>query len=175
MSKDHPTDTAESENETSPVGLAAMRDRVRKIWLSPRNVLKLREQYAADVTACLREIERLRGCLQEARKDAPCFPTQNARKDGPRVPTQGKRVERAVPATRTRDTKANYLSVKQVHQRLNGAVSLRGIYKYCYSGRLHYTKAFGKVLVLEASLEALLKEGEPDFGDREDEAAGGES
>src|SRR5262245_10317458 len=100
MSEIHPTDIAGSENETSPIDLAGMRARLQKIWLSPRDVLKLREQYAEDVAACLREIGRLRDCLRQATQDAPRLPPRAAAREKP-------------------GTKPSYLSVKQVQQRLN--------------------------------------------------------
>ena len=52
-----------------------------------------------------------------------------------------------------------YLSVKQAHQRLGGAISLRHLYKSIGKGKLHATRVLGKLLILESSLEALLDEG----------------
>lgn len=57
-----------------------------------------------------------------------------------------------------------YLSVRQVWDRLNRAISQKQIYNYVRSGRLHSTRAFGKVLILESSLDALLAEGEKKTG-----------
>ena len=54
----------------------------------------------------------------------------------------------------------SYLSVKQVRERLNGAVSTRLIYKLVESGKLRVNRSLGKVLVLEESLEQLLESGE---------------
>ena len=54
----------------------------------------------------------------------------------------------------------SYLSVKQVRERLNGAVSTRLVYKLIESGKLRVNRSLGKVLVLEESLERLLESGE---------------
>lgn len=54
----------------------------------------------------------------------------------------------------------NYLSVKQVVQRLNGAVSPKLIYKLIALGKLRANRAMGKVLIEEESLNELL-EGPP--------------
>jgi hypothetical protein len=51
----------------------------------------------------------------------------------------------------------SYLSVKQVYARLNGAVSLRQIYASVARGKLRVSRAFGKVLIEEESLSALLE------------------
>ena len=54
----------------------------------------------------------------------------------------------------------SYLSVKQVVIRLNGAISLKLIYKLVAQGKLRANRATGKLLVEEDSLVELL-EGKP--------------
>lgn len=53
-----------------------------------------------------------------------------------------------------------YLSVKQVVHRLNGAISVKLVYKLIDQGKLRANKATGKVLVEEDSLIELM-EGKP--------------
>jgi hypothetical protein len=55
----------------------------------------------------------------------------------------------------------SYLSVQQVVERLNGAVSAKLIYKLVARGKLRANKATGKVLVEEDSLVELLGGGKP--------------
>jgi len=50
-----------------------------------------------------------------------------------------------------------YLSVKQVVERLNGAISVKLVYKLIEQGKLRANRATGKVLVEEASLIELLE------------------
>jgi hypothetical protein len=51
----------------------------------------------------------------------------------------------------------NYVSVKQVVQRLNGAISVKLVYKLIAAGKLRANRATGKVLVEEDSLVELLE------------------
>ena len=55
----------------------------------------------------------------------------------------------------------SFLSVKQVVQRLNGAVSVKLIYKLCQQGRLRSNRSLGKLLIEEDSLLELLRGGQP--------------
>lgn len=50
----------------------------------------------------------------------------------------------------------SFLSVKQVVQRLNGAVSVKLIYRLCAQGRLRCNRRLGKLLIEEDSLVELL-------------------
>lgn len=54
----------------------------------------------------------------------------------------------------------SYLSVRQVVERLNGAVSAKLVYKLIDAGKLRANRATGKVLVEEDSLIELM-EGNP--------------
>jgi len=54
----------------------------------------------------------------------------------------------------------SYLSVKQVRERLNGAISTRLVYKLIEAGKLRVNRSLGKVLVCEESLERLLESGD---------------
>ena len=54
----------------------------------------------------------------------------------------------------------SYISVKQCVQRLNGAVSVKTIYKLIGLGKLRVNRALGKVLIEEESLTELM-EGTP--------------
>jgi excisionase family DNA binding protein len=54
----------------------------------------------------------------------------------------------------------SYLSVKQVVERLNGAISVKLVYKLIEQGKLRANRATGKVLVEEDSLIELM-EGPP--------------
>lgn len=54
----------------------------------------------------------------------------------------------------------SYLSARQVVQRLNGAISVKQVYRLCSLGRLRSTRALGKLLIEEDSLAELL-EGQP--------------
>lgn len=51
----------------------------------------------------------------------------------------------------------SYLSVKQVVQRLNGAISVKLVYKLIADGKLRANRSLGKVLVEEDSLIELLE------------------
>ncbi len=51
----------------------------------------------------------------------------------------------------------SYLSVKQVVERLNGAISVKLVYKLIEQGRLRANRATGKVLVEEDSLIELME------------------
>lgn len=51
----------------------------------------------------------------------------------------------------------SYLSVRQVVQRLNGAVSVKLVYKLIAEGKLRANRATGKVLVEENSLIELME------------------
>ena len=51
----------------------------------------------------------------------------------------------------------SYMSVRQVVQRLNGAVSVKLIYKLVEQGRLRGNRATGKLLVEEDSLIELME------------------
>ncbi|GEM_PF-3672543 len=51
----------------------------------------------------------------------------------------------------------SYLSVRQVVQRLNGAVSVKLVYKLIAEGKLRANRATGKVLVEEDSLIELME------------------
>ena len=53
-----------------------------------------------------------------------------------------------------------YLSARQVVQRLNGAISVKLVYKLCSQGKLRTNRATGKVLIEEDSLVELM-EGKP--------------
>lgn len=53
-------------------------------------------------------------------------------------------------------TVKSYLSVRQVVQRLNGAVSAKLVYKLIAMGKLRANRATGKVLVEEESLAELM-------------------
>jgi hypothetical protein len=50
-----------------------------------------------------------------------------------------------------------YLSVRQVVQRLNGAVSAKLVYKLIATGKLRANRATGKLLVEEDSLVELME------------------
>lgn len=54
----------------------------------------------------------------------------------------------------------SYLSVRQVVQKLNGAVSVKLIYRKVAEGKLRVNRALGKLLIEEDSLAELL-EGPP--------------
>jgi hypothetical protein len=54
----------------------------------------------------------------------------------------------------------SYLSVKQVVQRLNGAISVKLVYKLANQGKLRSNRATGKLLIEEDSLVELM-EGQP--------------
>lgn len=51
----------------------------------------------------------------------------------------------------------SYLSVRQVVERLNGAVSAKLVYKLIATGKLRANRATGKVLVEEESLAELME------------------
>lgn len=51
----------------------------------------------------------------------------------------------------------SYLSVKQVRERLNNAVSVKLIYRLVEQGKLRANRATGKVLIEEESLIELLE------------------
>jgi hypothetical protein len=51
----------------------------------------------------------------------------------------------------------SYLSVKQVVERLNGAISVKLVYKLIEQGKLRANRATGKVLVEEDSLVELME------------------
>ena len=53
-----------------------------------------------------------------------------------------------------------YLSVRQVVEKLNGAISVKLVYKLIDQGKLRANRATGKVLVEEDSLDELI-EGNP--------------
>lgn len=53
-----------------------------------------------------------------------------------------------------------YLSARQVVARLNGAISVKLVYKLCSQGKLRCNRATGKVLIEEDSLVELM-EGKP--------------
>jgi hypothetical protein len=55
----------------------------------------------------------------------------------------------------------NYISVRQVVQRLNGAVSVKLIYKLAAQGKLRANRATGKLLIEEESLVELLEPPKP--------------
>lgn len=55
----------------------------------------------------------------------------------------------------------SYLSVKQVVQRLNGAVSAKLIYRLAAQGRLRTNRSLGKLLIEEESLVDLLEPPKP--------------
>lgn len=55
----------------------------------------------------------------------------------------------------------SYLSVRQVVQRLNGAISIKLVYKLVAQGRLRGNRATGKLLVEEDSLIELLEPPKP--------------
>lgn len=50
----------------------------------------------------------------------------------------------------------SYLSAKQVVARLNGAISLKLVYKLASEGKLRTNRATGKLLFEEESLEELM-------------------
>lgn len=54
----------------------------------------------------------------------------------------------------------SYLSARQVVQRLNGAISVKQVYKLISQGRLRVNRNLGKLLIEEDSLVELL-EGKP--------------
>jgi excisionase family DNA binding protein len=56
------------------------------------------------------------------------------------------------------DTLKRYLSVKQVTERLNNAISVKLVYKLIAQGKLRANRATGKVLVEEESLVELMGE-----------------
>lgn len=55
----------------------------------------------------------------------------------------------------------SFLSVRQVVQRLNGAISVKLVYSLCAQRKLRCNKATGKVLVEEESLTELLEPPRP--------------
>lgn len=55
----------------------------------------------------------------------------------------------------------SYLSAKQVVARLNGAVSVKQVYKLVRLGKLRANRALGKVLIEEDSLLELLEPPRP--------------
>lgn len=54
----------------------------------------------------------------------------------------------------------SFLSVRQVVQRLNGAISVKLVYKLAAQGKLRTNRATGKLLIEEDSLVELM-EGQP--------------
>ena len=54
----------------------------------------------------------------------------------------------------------SYLSARQVVQRLNGAISVKLVYKLIGQGKLRVNRSTGKVLIEEDSLVELM-EGQP--------------
>jgi hypothetical protein len=56
----------------------------------------------------------------------------------------------------------SYLSAKQVAQRLNGAISVKQIYRLIHMGKLKVNRNLGKILIEEESLERLLAGPEPE-------------
>ena len=52
----------------------------------------------------------------------------------------------------------SYLSAKQVAQKLNGAISLKQVYRLIQLGKLKVNRNLGKILIEEESLELLLAE-----------------
>jgi hypothetical protein len=56
------------------------------------------------------------------------------------------------------DTLKRYLSVKQVREMLNNAISVKLVYKLIAQGKLRANRATGKVLVEEESLVELMEE-----------------
>ena len=54
-----------------------------------------------------------------------------------------------------------YLSAKQVVQRLNGAISVKQVYKLIAGGKLRANRALGKILIEEDSLLELLEPPRP--------------